>query len=351
MKRKNFTLLSTALCIATAFTGSYAVAQNSQTGTGWDNLNPSSPIVIDEDFTGFEFLHSRDHANQGNSKTTVDETTLEIIWGHRDEVKQVPFINSDAYATYDFDTCAFAPEWGVAASVDGSGAPVTPDPTTSRVSKGFVEISRLGYGDRPGEFLLDLRQLPFVEGIQYSHSSTGGKRRGLMVLFSIDDAATWDTLRFQPGDLWSLSYTKDVFTGEKTMNIYNCEPSASGMLWEDAIYSENVMLKFKACDDQDTLTNIAQQAVRLHDLKVYGDLPVSVDAIQQNELKVRLIQGELRISEMADVRIYNLSGALVLQTQQTNLVNMQALSEGIYLVNAINSRGQMSTQKVLLQKN
>ena len=275
------------------------------------------------------------HTNNSNSKDLVDEATGSITpantWGE----EEVKMIDSKLTVTYEYDSCAFAPEWGVAYSVDGDGLPVDPDPTTPGVSIGFVEIARVGYGTLAGEFIIDLREIEFVEGIQYSHSSCGGKRRGFVLCYSLDDADTWDTLRYQLGNNIDQNFTKDLFTGEKTPNDINCTPSGYGMLWEDALYSENVMLRFTA----DSTFGGENQAVRIHDFKVYGDLPeIPVDTVGVPEFtdnyKIRVLKNVVSISEPSDVNVYSMTGACVKSYTNTDLFSIADLPKGIFIVKA-----------------
>ncbi|MGF7140628.1 T9SS type A sorting domain-containing protein [Roseimarinus sediminis] len=342
MNAKNSTL-KFMFAVAFLVAASWGVkAQDMGTGTGWDNLNPSSPLVLDEKFTDFEFYHNAPHTNASNSKDVVDETTGETTPANIGGEKSVNFLNSNDQVTYTWDSCAFAPEWGVAASLTGDGEVVDPDPTTPNVSNGFVEIARRGYGTLAGEFIVDLRQLSYVEGIQYTHSSCGGKRRGFMILFSLDDGASWDTLRYQLGDHYSLNFTKDPFSLSKTPNDINCTPSANGMLWEDGIYAENVMLKFSAAND------VEPQAVRIHDLKVYGDLKVSSESMKLNKLELKYFNKAIRVNTTADLAVYSITGTLIKSASQVNQLSTHDLANGMYVVKA-RAGQKVTAQKIVIR--
>ena len=334
---KNKTITKFLALINGAFLlGSFSVvAQDIGTGPGWGNIIITKDIVIDEDFTGYEFLYSKDNTNSGNSKDVFDEATFEWIWGHRNEVDVKPFINFTGNATFTFDTCAFAPEWTTAWGYrDMLDPAIGVDNTTEGVSPGFVEVSRIGYGDLfEGFFMIDLTELPYVEAIQYSHSSCGGYRRGFSLLFSLDGGEVWDTLRYQPGDAWDQSYTKDPadFPGDpyimnKTSNSYNCTPSAHGMLWEDEIKASNVMLKFVPANSQ---------ALRIHDLKIYGgDAPVGVHDIVRSTLKVTSLNNQIKVSERASVKVLSCTGTVVKSATVDNIMPLDDISAGIYIVKA-----------------
>ncbi|MFA9390206.1 MAG: T9SS type A sorting domain-containing protein [Prolixibacteraceae bacterium] len=335
MKNKIFTknlILTAVFLIGAVFSLS---AQDDGIGTGWDNLNPTSPLLLNENFSGFDFFGNWAHTNNSNSKDVLDEATGEITPANMAGEKTIEMIGSTYTVTYTWDSCAFAPEWGVAASVDNDGVAVDPNPTTSGVSNGFVEIARPGYGTLAGEFIIDLRNIEFVEAIQYSHSSCGGKRRGFVLCYSLDDAMTWDTLRYQLGDHYQLDFTEDTFTKVRTPNNIRCAPSASGMLWEDAIYTDNVMLRFTADSVYEP------QAVRIHDFKVYGELPeepvdTTGNAIPDfnNNYKIRVLKNVINISEPSNVNIYNMSGALIKNYSQVNTFSIIDLPVGVYIVKA-----------------
>jgi hypothetical protein len=344
MKNNFFTLrvLFASLCVVA---GTMTVsAQDLGTGTGWDVIGTSSKLLINENFQGFKHFHSDEHTNQGNSNSyDVDGV---IKYGYTNLDSTIKFPGSELTAKYDFKQCAFAPEWGVAYSiVQGTGEAADPNPTTSRVSKGFVEISR-NYqatgGALPtikGHFIIDLRAVETVEVIQYTHSSTGGNRRGFMLEFSVDDSLTWDTLRFQPGNAWSSSFTKDIFTLEKTANTFNCQPSANGMVWEDGIYTGNLMLRF---------SEAGGQTPRIHDLKVYGDLPIDNSKVNpfENNLKVFYSKGTVRVSKESSVSIYTLSGVKLKSEKGVRTLSIQELPSGIYIVKAEN-QGSVKSIKVV----
>ncbi|HPR30663.1 MAG TPA: T9SS type A sorting domain-containing protein [Prolixibacteraceae bacterium] len=343
MRTNDFTrrILQTMSLIVIGST--FALAQNDGTGTGWNTLNPTSPLILNEDFTGFEFYGNWIHTNNSNSKDKVDEVTGVVTPANIGGTKTITFIESTKEVTYTWDSCAFAPEWGVAGSVDGDGIPVDPNPATPGISNGFVEIARNGYGTRQGDFTIDLRNADFIEAVQYSHSSCGGKRRGFVLLFSVDDAQSWDTLRLQLGDHWSLNYTKDPFTREKTPNDFNCTPSANGMLWEDAIYMENVMLKFTS----DTIEN---QAVRIHDLKIFGELPSEVGITKNQDESFRIIfrNNLANLSDEADMTVYSLNGRMVKRALDVRSLSLADVPDGVYIIKA--QKGNKLTAKKVVKK-
>jgi hypothetical protein len=335
MKEKIFTL---CFCLILGM-GSLTAQLNTGTGTGWGiDLFPGEPLLLDENFQGFAFFHSDSTPDMGNSNNTLDPVTQEVVYGYTNFSTNVLVLGTeDSAITYEFYQCAFAPEWQTAYAFKEQGE------NTPNVSNGFVEVSR-DYGSTPptvhGHFIVDLRNIDFVEMIQWSHSSCGGNKRGVMLEFSVDDGTTWDTLRYQPGGAgYTEGFTKDVFTGEKTGNGYRCDPSAYGMLWEDAIYSENMMLRFGEAGGQ---------VPRIHDLKVYGTYTASSKKeIPDNDLKIYCVNKTIRISEMADVEVYSLVGKRVKMAQQVNSLAMDDMPQGIYIVKAKGPSAVKTTKVVV----
>ncbi len=318
-----------------------AKSQDITTGTGWGNLFSSEALVLNENFMGFDKFHTDSNPNDGNSDNSADPITGDPIYGFKNDSIEVQFMGSSDKATYIFRNCAFAPEWQTAYAYANS------TDNTQNVSDGFVEISRdyeAAQGYLPmihGEFILDLRKLSYVDIIQWSHSSTGGNKRGVMLEISTDDGATWDTIRYQPGGAaYALSFTKEIATGIKTQNIFNCQPSAYGMTWEDGIWSENVMLRFAEC---------GEQTPRIHDVKIYGVVtPNSTSNIPEiDKLKIYSYDKTIRISKPADVAVYDLSGKTVISKKNTNIILMNDFQEGIYLVKA-QLNGSVKTTKIVL---
>lgn len=342
MNNKIFTL-TIAFAVGLCFTGK---AQDAGIGVAWGtNGLGGSPLVLNEDFSGLPFYHTDENPGQGNSQHIFDGE--KIIYGYKDTITEAAILGSEtAKIKYTFYQCAFAPEWTVSA-VPESGGTQTPN-----VSNGFVEISRFDtiFSQIPtleGYFIVDLRDLEFVEGIQWSHSSTGGNKRGVLCEISFDGGTVWDTLRYQPGgSIFGYSFTNDFSAGDpvKTSNIFNCQPSANGMTWEDLILGSNVMLKFI---DARPLAGLAGsiQTARIHDLKVYGDVGETTNSttLENPGIEINAFNRNIYVSEKARVEVYNLSGNLVKIADQTTQVPMDDKPQGIYVVRA--QTGKVVTTK------
>ncbi len=312
--------------------GALFAQPNTGTGIVWGALSPSEPLVLSERFQGFPFFHTDANPNEGNSDNKFGAQE-EVILGFRDDTAEVNIAGSpDGKIRYYFNQCAFAPFWLTAYAYKdslalGSGA------NSENVSRGFVEISRnfgASGGNAPtvrGYFTVDLRDLEFVEVIQWSHSSTGGNKRGVACEFSLDNGFTWDTLRYQPGTNYTASFTKDVTSGVKTSNLFRCDPSAYGISWEDGIYAGNVMLRF---------LEAGGQTARIHDLRVYGT-PGSgsgLSHLSRQGLRIYMAAGAIRVSESAKIAVFDVTGQLVRQASHADRISTAGLRTGVYLVKA-----------------
>jgi hypothetical protein len=338
MKARIFTLLSALFLMGTL---SSTAQLDIGTGVTWGTLSPSEPLLLNENFQGYDFYHNDLNTDMGNSDHIYDTDGTTIIYGFKNQTNEVPIIGSDkGKIKYTFYQCAFAPDWKAAWAFRDNGE------NTPNVSDGFVEISRKDsvYSTIPtvhGTLTVDLREIEFVEVIQWSHSSTGGNKRGVMCEISINDGTTWDTLRYQPGNNWGFSFTKDPTTGVKTSNGYRCDPSAYGMTWEDGIYTSNVMLRFGEAGGQ---------TPRIHDLKVYGTYtpPTAIKEIKDSNIKISNYNRNVRISEPAKVAIYSITGNLVKMVENEQLISLETVPAGIYLVKASNGK-QMNVKKIIIQ--
>ncbi len=346
MKNKNFTYLIGAILLLLGTSVSVS-AQNFGTGTGWGNIGFSMPLVVDDDFQDYEFHYSWDNPDHGNSQHLLDEASGEIILGYIELTNTFNFPNSSANCIFDFYQCAFAPNFQTAYAYKNALE------NTANVSDGFVEISRSDsvYYERyggvaptvRGYFTIDLRQLATLEGIQYTHSSTGGTKRGFVLEYSKDDGTTWDTLRYQPGNTYSESYSlSDLFTYDTIYNDYNCDPSSYGMVWEDPIYEYDtgVMLRF---------LESSGQTVRIHDFKAYGELPSSAVLNRtSSDLILSIVDNKVSFKESANVQVYNLSGSLVRSNMNVRSISLNNFSKGIYLINA-EAKGKVCSQKIVIR--
>ena len=302
-------------------------SQSPEGSTGWEELMPGEPLVLEDNFQGFPHFHSQANSDDSNSRNT--ETTF----GLKDTTAYRRCIGSTDTIFYEFHSCAFAPNWIAAYAYQDSLTGTAPCDQTPQITRGFVEISRYNESQftDSGYFIIDLRQLEFVEAVQWSHSSCGGNKRGFTLTRSLDDGETWDTVRYQH------AYPNVAIPQP---NSFNCQNSACGMRWEDGIWESNVMLRF---------THAYGQAVRIQDLKVYGtaDPSTGINDYINNEIKIGWHNGIIRLSEAADVAIYNINGALVKKADRVEALSTSDLPAGLYIVKA-RTTANITTAKIVI---
>lgn len=311
-----------------------------QNGTGWDDgIVPGEIKMIEEDFTGFPFFHSDANPNEGNSDNTLD------AMGYKDTTTFRVAINSTDTIFYEFYQCAFAPAWqpayGYRDSADGISPPVPP-----LLSRGFIEISRFdtiysSAGQDSGYFIIDMRRAEYVEVIKYSHSSTGGNKRGFTLRKSNDDGATWDTVRYQDGTMDGNIAPWTAGNNISGLND-NCQNSAYGMLWQDNVYfyDQNLMLKFSFARGQ---------TPRIHDFIAYGWIQqVGVDEKELEAISIYNVNKNLFLSEPSDIVIFDMNGRFVKKALHVETYSMADLPEGLYIVKARNDKGIVS-RKIMNQ--
>ena len=332
MKRQIFTLLIAALM------GTVLYGQSGNYGTGW-NTQWSTYLLLDEDFSGFEFYGNWNNTDDSNSKHEGDSAA------YIDTEASLKAIGSPDMIHYEFYQCAFAPEWEAAYYYkyandgDDNTTPYSPP----ELSNGFVEISREREGDLTvmGHFIIDLSEIAFVEGVAFTHSSCGGTKRGLTMAVSTDGGSDWDTLNH---GIFFVGAPEGNMPADWT---YDCYESASGMVWDKGLYlgelvnpGDKVMIRF-------TQSGGYPQAVRIHDLKIYGDpLNIGVGQTRVDQIRISAFNGYIRLSEPADVQIYNTNGMLMRQAERVESLNIRDLPSGIYIVKAKTDR-YFSTRKIL----
>lgn len=300
---------------------------------------PSTSLILNENFQGYDHFYSKANSNSGTSAGTMNpelepEDPNYITFGFKNMTIQKKLVGNPNSVPFDFYQCAFAPEWMTAYAFKDEDNEAGTGANTPNVSNGFVEISRDWPNDFniPGYFEIDLSSIPYIELIQYTHSSTGGNKRGLLLEFSLDGGANWDTLRFQSGNQ-NTSFTKDIIDPDVvTKNNFNCQPSAYGMTWEEALYftpeeeyDDNLRIRFSPA---------MNQGLRIHDIRIYGEFPVKIKENTINELGLKFFNNIVTSNENADITIYSLTGMAVKQVSNTMSISTEELPSGVYIVNA-----------------
>jgi len=204
---------------------------------------------------------------------------------------------------------------------------------------------------RRGAFIVG--QIPSIRMIQYTTSSFGPKR-GFNLEYSLDRGKTWIMLRKEHGK--SLDSTL-------TTSGYQLTHSTRGIVWEEKVSLENAMLRFSANRDQ-------PQIVRIHDVRVFGDLPLfenmddtefetnsgiawgdwmGLKNANAEPARIQMVNGVLRISgNPVWTKVVNLAGQCVRTYANDPMINLSDLKKGVYLIQSKDEIGLVSMGKVCL---
>lgn len=328
---KNFKFLILFFFASTMCLSSYAYDLTGG-GTGWGVSGIAEagyPIIMNENFQNW------------TSYTSITDTSVFVtggtaacssIWYPDTTNIKVP-VYSNSTKTGDscalrLVSCAVAPSYWSQYHYD----PTKTTYSSTLASKGYVEIGRTTSAPiAPSEGALITPVFSYVEGIQYSFSSTGGNKRGFTLWYSTDKGVTWTALRNETG---STGGTGGV----------NLLASGYGILFEDLVELSNVMFKFTTCS-----TNV--QIVKIHDLIVYGTYATTtagVSSATSSSLQITTSQNYITTSQEANVNIYTISGSAVSSEKNVTEVSTENLPSGVYIVKATSvSDGSVKTVKIV----
>lgn len=279
------------------------------------NAFGQSQLIIDENFQGWDGTPDEDP--QDCESGLIHETEL---------VRTLTLVTSDGGKDIDVDMikCGIAPDCGSKRKNRDGGE------NGDGVTDGFVSLSKAETDvDTIGEFVFG--PVPQIDSIQFGHSATGDDR-GIRIYKSTD------------GETWERA-TDDEF------NI--SEDSQAGDLRSVEIKEENVYIKFTSGLDSDGITS---QFSRLHNIAVYGEpgeLAVGINGAHQNSIQVRAL-GNGKFSTEGNyqqVTVYDAAGKIVHAdiNNTTNIIDLNNVSDGIYIIRAEDKTGVVFTGKILKQ--
>lgn len=225
--------------------------------------------------------------------------------------------------------------------------------------KGFIELSRLASEvantppSRHGYIVIN--DLPQVERVQWSFSSTGWKR-GVKLDIKHGDGA-WEPLRWIPSDIANSlgSFTEQGYAFEEMIGKQEDPTSKISLRWRiwdgDSIH-ENVT-KTDGSKYTTTMTPYAQrQVARIHQIKVFsGVVPTEAPSAVRNAseffLHIYRSGDNIAISEVAKVEVFAINGKKMF-AGETNMINARNFEKGVYLIKATAADGRVQNQKIIL---
>ena len=229
---------------------------------------------------------------------------------------------------------------------------------------GFIELSRLGSTvlktppSRHGYIQID--NLPQVERIQWSYSSTSYKR-GVKFDINYNDGLGWIPQRWVASDYsdYEGSFSEQGYQFEEMIGKQedvNSKISIRFRIWD----GDSIHMKINANDLTEqavpysaTMTPYDQrQTVRIHQIKVYSNIipteaPAAVTSVINDIFKIHLSNQNILLSTEANVELFSLDGKKVFKGY-TKLVDVSSFNRGIYIIRAIGNDGKIQNKKIAI---
>lgn len=225
--------------------------------------------------------------------------------------------------------------------------------------KGFIELSRLAATaeapttSRHG--YIQLNDLPQVERVQFSFSSTGWKR-GFKLDIKHNDGA-WEPLQWEPSDIASglAGFAEQGYGFEIMLNKQEDPASKISLRWRiwdgDSIHAN--VTKTDGSTYSTTMTPYAQrQVARIHQIKIFSgvvptEAPSATTPVYLNNVTAHFNGAEIVLSQVADAIVYSADGRICYEGR-TGRITASALNKGIYVVKMTDEEGNISRSKISL---
>lgn len=233
---------------------------------------------------------------------------------------------------------------------------VKPSPVWNK--KGFIELSRQGsevLNTAPSRHgYIQINDLPQVERVQWTYSSTGWKR-GVKLDIKYNDGP-WEPLRWIASDIATSigSFSEQGYGFEEIIGKQTDETSKISLRWRiwdgDSIHVNPVNVSGATYSTVNS-PYAQKQVVRIHQIKVYSGVdaptaPTGLKNIINDAVKISLSNKNIVLSEMAKVEIYSYDGRK-LYNATTNKIDVSDFQKGLYIVKAIGASGK-SQRKIVL---
>lgn len=230
---------------------------------------------------------------------------------------------------------------------------------------GFIELSRMGslvLSTPPSRHgYIEIDDLPQVERIQWSYSSTSWKR-GVKADINYNDGQGWKPLRWVASDYsaWEATFSEQGYQFEEMINKQD-DPSSKISIRFRIWDGDSIHFKVNANDlSQQAVTYSSKmtpydqkQTVRIHQIKVFaGAVPTSAPNVNglkstvNSKINVIVADNAVNLSESADYVIYSYDGKHLL-AGKSNKIDVSKLNKGIYILKLSNENGQLQKKIVL----
>jgi len=319
MKKK--TLLFLALTVMVLGNINDVLAVTGYFGTGW-NRTGFSPKIVDINFQSWA-----DEPHDPNNPTVCPDPVPDNGFYTPHRVIYLPVPNTSTFVPFTLDSCL----------VRNACPPVANSGSKTRntgVSNGFIELKRYYTGGStpslsPGLGHLIIGPISYLEYIQYSTSTNGGNKRGFYLEKSEDGGDTWTLVRRETSNL-TLSTSGD--------NNLEC---SNGMQWEDDINGVDCYLRFR---NTTTAADGGAQMIRIHDVKIWGEpsLISGVNTSVATQLRASINNIRVKLTDFADIDIFDISGTKVLSQIDTKELNIANLPGGVYIMKAKNANSTLT---------
>lgn len=380
MKKTTFLLAITSFClfgISKAQTPEACSADGTKvyytTNAGWSNSEWYKIIDIDAELlvnSGIVTHNGVDGRNTSSAFNTGTFTTPVYKWN---DATKVYDLSGKNWPVKFYMSC-LAPTFYTSArtkvdnsvNVSGNGAADAPcyhnnnSVKTSPVwnKKGFIELSRQASevaGTAPSRHgYIEINDLPQVERVQWTYSSTGWKR-GIKLDIKHGDGP-WEALRWVPSDIAASlgGFSEQGYGFEEIIGKQEDPTSKISLRWRiwDGDTTTVNPTKTDGSKINVKIEPLAQkQVVRIHQIKIYSgvdapEAPSAVKKVTVDAIKIRLANGQLILSEMASVDIFGYDGRKLFSGKGDKF-DMTGFSKGLYIIKAAGNSG-ITQKKIVL---
>ncbi len=224
--------------------------------------------------------------------------------------------------------------------------------------KGFIELSRLGADavnapevSRHGYIVIE--NLPQVERVQWSFSSTGWKR-GVKLDIKHGNGP-WQPLRWEASDVANsiASMAEQGYAFEEMIGKQDDTESKISLRWRiwdgDSIHVNPTKTDGSVYGPINPLAQ--RQVARIHQIRIFSNVvpaeaPNAVAKQFVNTINYSRSGNTLRFDAETEVEIYSIEGRSVYRAVN-NVFDLSSLKKGIYIIKANNKDGVLQSKLAL----